>query len=534
MKYDDPQQPGAGPARERLDSWKEIAAYLKREVRTVQRWEKSEGLPVRRHLHKKQGTIYAYKSELDAWWSQRGMQESTATQPEASVETAEAPQESLSWSATMEAEPVAPVAAKWHWLPRMATPRHALAALLLMGAVGLLLHVATPSDEGRAVVARTPALAAPVGSEPPQPARTAIATPGNQRVEVPPSNAQTPPPTLAQTQREAQPAQTQAQAQPPQVENERGGQGWLQSLAAEISRGGRKVIDDTASLWKENVKAGHPQAAMVRWSASSGLARRILDSGGLDHGPQFSPDGRRIVFASDRSGSREIWVADADGRNSVQLTRMGVFLTGTPRWSPDGRRIVFDSYPDGPGDIFVVSANGGGLKRITNAPSSEAVPSWSPDGRWIYFASDRTGEWQVWKIEAGGGKEVQVTRRGGFAAFESYDGKSVYYARYDQAGVWTVPVEGGEETLVLDQLQAGLWGYWAVASDGIYFAEMPAPAKGGERARMRIRFFSFDSRAFSTVAELEGHPVEWDPGLAVSPNRQTILYARLREPEPER
>lgn len=55
---------------DRLDSWKEIAAYLKKEVRTVQRWEKNSGLPVRRLAHGKQGTVFAYKSELDAWWQE--------------------------------------------------------------------------------------------------------------------------------------------------------------------------------------------------------------------------------------------------------------------------------------------------------------------------------------------------------------------------------------------------------------------------------------------------------------------------------
>ena len=54
-----------------LDSWKEIAAYLGREVRTVQRWEKKEGLPVHRQIHEKLGTVYAYKSEVDAWWRER-------------------------------------------------------------------------------------------------------------------------------------------------------------------------------------------------------------------------------------------------------------------------------------------------------------------------------------------------------------------------------------------------------------------------------------------------------------------------------
>src|ERR1022692_1227927 len=56
------------PANDRLDAWKEIAAYLKKEVRTVQRWEKSLDLPVRRLAHGKQGSVFAYKSELDAWW----------------------------------------------------------------------------------------------------------------------------------------------------------------------------------------------------------------------------------------------------------------------------------------------------------------------------------------------------------------------------------------------------------------------------------------------------------------------------------
>jgi len=58
-------------ANDRLDSWKEIAAYLKREVRTVQRWEKSEDLPVYRHTHSERGSVYAYKTELDAWWNNR-------------------------------------------------------------------------------------------------------------------------------------------------------------------------------------------------------------------------------------------------------------------------------------------------------------------------------------------------------------------------------------------------------------------------------------------------------------------------------
>ncbi len=66
-----PSNPSDSQTGTRFDSWKEIGAYLKRDVRTVQRWEKTEGLPVRRHLHQKQGTVFAYKSDLDTWWHER-------------------------------------------------------------------------------------------------------------------------------------------------------------------------------------------------------------------------------------------------------------------------------------------------------------------------------------------------------------------------------------------------------------------------------------------------------------------------------
>jgi hypothetical protein len=56
-----------GRDKDRLDSWKEIAVYLAREVRTAQRWEKREGLPVHRHLHAKASSVYAFKQEIDAW-----------------------------------------------------------------------------------------------------------------------------------------------------------------------------------------------------------------------------------------------------------------------------------------------------------------------------------------------------------------------------------------------------------------------------------------------------------------------------------
>src|SRR5688572_22548050 len=66
------------PRDGRLDSWKEIAAYLKRDITTVQRWEKRERLPVHRHVHERRGSVYAYETELDQWLIGRGPQVSVS------------------------------------------------------------------------------------------------------------------------------------------------------------------------------------------------------------------------------------------------------------------------------------------------------------------------------------------------------------------------------------------------------------------------------------------------------------------------
>ena len=70
MTHEPPAPAPAQPA-DRLESWKDVAAYLRRDVSTVQRWEKREGMPVHRHLHDKQGSVYAFRSELDGWWRGR-------------------------------------------------------------------------------------------------------------------------------------------------------------------------------------------------------------------------------------------------------------------------------------------------------------------------------------------------------------------------------------------------------------------------------------------------------------------------------
>jgi TolB protein len=92
--------------------------------------------------------------------------------------------------------------------------------------------------------------------------------------------------------------------------------------------------------------------------------------------PQFSPDGKRIVFASQRSGAWEIWVCNSDGSGPVQLTFFQGPNVTTPRWSPDGGQIAFDSDAGAEQefDIWVIDANGGKPVRMTTHPANDGNP----------------------------------------------------------------------------------------------------------------------------------------------------------------
>jgi Tol biopolymer transport system component len=248
---------------------------------------------------------------------------------------------------------------------------------------------------------------------------------------------------------------------------------------------------------------------------------RLIASTRHEAGPQFSPDRKRIVFHSDRTGSAEIWVCDADGQNPLQLTSIAAGdLTGTPRWSPDGEYIAFDSQIGENTDVYVIAADGGAPRRITSDPAEDVVPSWSADGRWIYFASNRSGRSEVWKTNAAGGPAVQVTRQGGFAAFESRDGRMVYYAKgLSVGGLWHAPANGGEETPVLEFPAPGYWGYWALGQNGIYFVDTSVKPQV-------LSVFDPGTRRVTRIAALERNVAAYESGLAVSEDGRRFLIVQ--------
>ncbi|MBV9268395.1 MAG: PD40 domain-containing protein, partial [Acidobacteriaceae bacterium] len=202
-------------------------------------------------------------------------------------------------------------------------------------------------------------------------------------------------------------------------------------------------------------------------------------------------------------------------------------LTGSPRWSPDGKRLAFDSRATGNAEIYVMdAANPGAPSRFTNDNSENVVPSWSRDGRFIYFASKRSGTWQVWKKPGeGGGTPEQVTRRGGFMAFESEDGAWVFYNKeLPKPSIWRVPVHGGEEELMIDSLKTEMWGNWAVGSKGLYFLDYRpqlSPAITG------IEFLDFSTRSMRELGRTSHKPTPWNTGLAISPDERRILFTQI-------
>jgi DNA-binding winged helix-turn-helix (wHTH) protein len=272
-----------------------------------------------------------------------------------------------------------------------------------------------------------------------------------------------------------------------------------------------RFVAQPPGIWHLNLAV--PQDPKARTVITSGKER--------NEGAQPSPDGKKIAFMSDRSGSLEIWIMNRDGSSPEKLTDLG--NCGSPRWSPDSRWITFDAIADGPPAVFVVPAGGGPAKKVVANEWENMVPSWSGDGKWIYFASHRSGDDQVWKVPFDGGSAVQVTQQGGFATAESFDGQTLYYAttRFENPEIWQVPVGGGTERRVSPLLHPKTWANWALTEKGILF--LNAENEPGAT----LEFFDFATSGVRPVSELE-KPSFW---LSASKDGKSAWYAWKNEEE---
>ena len=135
----------------------------------------------------------------------------------------------------------------------------------------------------------------------------------------------------------------------------------------------------SSNIWRRDLL--HPESPAVELIPSS---RAQWDA-------QYSPDGKRIAFASVRSGLQGVWISSDDGSNLVQISNPD-YLSGSPQWSPDGNKIAFDSHPRDRWEIYVADVAERKPRKLVTNISDVIRPHWSRDGKWIYFRSD--GTWQ--------------------------------------------------------------------------------------------------------------------------------------------
>ena len=146
------------------------------------------------------------------------------------------------------------------------------------------------------------------------------------------------------------------------------------------------------------------------YTARGGAIEPLVVQTGNQDEPDVSPDGRWLVYSSAQTVSlrragvrviRHLWVLDLTS-GAVRLLSPGTSQDSHPDWSPDGSRVAFASDRSGQFEIWVIDRSGEGLRRVTSGPGSKTWPAWSPDGKSIMFTLSRNGRQSLWIIGADG------------------------------------------------------------------------------------------------------------------------------------
>ncbi len=160
----------------------------------------------------------------------------------------------------------------------------------------------------------------------------------------------------------------------------------------------------------------------------------------VDGYPTLSPDGKTILFESDRTGNSEIYTMNPDGTGIEQLT-FNEYNDDSPVWSPDGKYIAFASVRDGDSEIYLMDRNGQNQKRLTKSAGDDSHPKFSPDGNRIIFNSARTTtdlslDWgkqthEIFSMNIDGSDIKQLTSNKTVTTYPSFspDGKKIVFRK---------------------------------------------------------------------------------------------------------
>jgi len=285
------------------------------------------------------------------------------------------------------------------------------------------------------------------------------------------------------------------------------GEGATQISVGRTGRMAYSVRLRDANLWKLDLT--RPDAVPVEAGFSSTLHEVT---------PSYSPDGQQVVFASNRSGSQELWISGADGANPRKMTSMDGPLCAGPLWARDGQSVLFNSTRDGSTDLYLLFPRTGEIRRLTTDPAQDLEPSWSQDGQSIYFGSNRTGRFEIWRMRAEGSAATQVTTNGGQTAQESPDRRFIYYTKNGSpTTLWRLSLEDGSDVQLFDGVS--YTDNFVVGDRGIYFL-----AVGDSASKTSIDFFDFTTERRTTVSTV-GKP--WSSGIALSPDQRWLLFATI-------
>jgi Tol biopolymer transport system component/DNA-binding winged helix-turn-helix (wHTH) protein len=295
-----------------------------------------------------------------------------------------------------------------------------------------------------------------------------------------------------------------------------------------VENGSTRQLAFAGSATRPTVSSRENKLAYSSIFTNSGIWRRdllqpespaveLIPSSRAQFDAQYSPDGKRVAFASLRSGLQGVWISGEDGNNLVQISNPN-YVSGSPQWSPDGNRIAFDSNPGQQWEIYVADVVERKPRKLVTNISNVTRPHWSHDGKWIYFNSMGPGGAGIYRCPAFGGDAVLLSKGTLVVnARESFDGKTVYFASdHDKSTLKQValPAQPGTESKVDGMPRIRYAELWTLTRAGIYFVPDNAPRS--------LRYFDFASKQIQPIFEVDK---DFRTGLSVSPDGRWILYS---------